>query len=81
MMYRAIRTSLSSALRSEARAVAIPGGAATRQDFNRGASRVAQWLRALYCSASCTTRDPGFVPRLCRNWPRPGGPWGNAQLA
>jgi hypothetical protein len=25
------------------------------------ASRVAQWLRALYCSASCTTRDPGFL--------------------
>ena len=38
-----------------------------------GASRVAQWLRALYCSASCATRDPGFAPRLCLNRPRPGG--------
>ena len=37
------------------------------------ASRVAQWLRALYCSASCATRDPGFAPRLCRNRPRPEG--------
>ena len=30
------------------------------------ASRVAQWLRALYGSASCATRDTGFAPRLCR---------------
>ena len=45
------------------------------------ASRVAQWLRALYCSASCAIRVPGFAPRLCRNRPRPGGPWGDAQLA
>ena len=42
------------------------------------ASRVAQWLRVLYCSASCAIRVPGFAPRLCRdrevrgathNWP------------
>ena len=45
------------------------------------ASRVAQWLRAPYCSASCATRDSGFAPRLCRNRQQPGGPWGNAQLA
>ena len=45
------------------------------------ASRVAQWLRVLYCSASCAIRDSGFAPRLCRNRPRPGGPWGDAQLA
>ena len=38
------------------------------QQFQRlGASRVVQWLRALYCSASCATRDSGFAPRLCRN--------------
>ena len=35
---------------------------------------MAQWLRALYCSASCATRDSGFVPRLevrgaTHNWP------------
>ena len=42
------------------------------------ASRVAQLLRALYCSASCAIRVPGFAPRLCRNRPRPGGPWGDA---
>uniref|UniRef100_A0AAZ3Q4J5 Transposase Tc1-like domain-containing protein n=1 Tax=Oncorhynchus tshawytscha TaxID=74940 RepID=A0AAZ3Q4J5_ONCTS len=34
--------------------------------MKRGASRVAQWLRALYCSASCAIRDSGFAPRLCR---------------
>ena len=45
-----------------------------------GASRVAQWLRVLYCSASCATRDSGFAPRLCRNRPRPGGPWGVVRL-
>ena len=45
------------------------------------ASWVAQWLRALYCSASCATRDSRFAPRLCHNRPRPGGPWGDAQLA
>ena len=45
------------------------------------ASRVAQWLRALYCSASCAIRDSGFAPRLCRNRPRPGGPRGDARLA
>ena len=28
------------------------------------ASRVAQWLRVRYCSASCATRDSGFAPRL-----------------
>ena len=38
------------------------------KDF--GASRVTQLLRALYCSASCVTRDSGFAPRLCRNRPR-----------
>ena len=26
---------------------------------------MAQWLRALYCSASCATRDSGFA----HNWP------------
>ena len=26
-----------------------------------------QWLRALYCSASCAIRVPGFAPRLCCN--------------
>ena len=44
------------------------------------ASRVAQRLRALYCSANCATRDSGFAPRLCHNRPRPGGLWGDAQL-
>jgi hypothetical protein len=44
-------------------------------------SQVTQWLRALYCSASSATRDSGFVPRLCRNRLRPGGPCGDAQLA
>jgi hypothetical protein len=37
------------------------------------ASRVAQWFKALHRSASCSTRDSGFEPRLCRNrevhWP------------
>ena len=33
------------------------------------------------CSASCATRDSGFAPRLCRSRPRPGAPWGDAQLA
>ena len=33
---------------------------------------MAQWLRALYCSASCAIRDSGLAPRLCRNRPRPG---------
>jgi hypothetical protein len=42
------------------------------------ASRVAQWLRAPYCSASCAIRVPGFAPRLCHNRPRPGGLWGDA---
>ena len=28
---------------------------------------MAQWLRALYCSASCAIRVPGFAPRLCRD--------------
>ena len=28
---------------------------------------MAQWLRALYCSASCAIRDSGFKPRLCRD--------------
>ena len=32
-----------------------------------GASRVAKWLRALYCSASCATRESGFALSLCRN--------------
>ena len=50
-------------------------------EIDINASRVAQWLRALYCSASCATRDSGFAPRLCHNRPRPGGPWGDAQLA
>ena len=31
-------------------------------------------------SASCATRDSGFVPRVCRSQPRPGGPWGDAQF-
>ena len=35
--------------------------------FYSWASRVAQWARALYCSASCATRDSGFAPRLCHN--------------
>ena len=34
---------------------------------------MAQWLRALYCSASCAIRDSGFAARLCRNRPPPGG--------
>uniref|UniRef100_A0A8C7UZJ7 Coiled-coil domain-containing protein 39 n=1 Tax=Oncorhynchus mykiss TaxID=8022 RepID=A0A8C7UZJ7_ONCMY len=33
-----------------------------------------------YKNASCAIRDSGFAPRLCRNRPRPGGPWGDAQL-
>ena len=46
------------------------------------ASWGAQWVRVLYCSASCATRDSGgtAAPRLCRNRLRPGGPWGDAQL-
>ena len=35
--------------------------------FDLKASRMAQGLRALYCSTSCATRDSGFAPRLCRN--------------
>ena len=27
------------------------------------------------------TRDSGFAPRLCRNRPRPVGPWGDAEMA
>ena len=46
-----------------------------------GASRVAQWSRALHRSASCATRNSGFLPRLCCSRPRLGGPWGDAQLA
>ena len=38
----------------------------------------AQWLRALYCSASCAIRDSEFAPRPCHKGPRPGGPWGDA---
>ena len=41
---------------------------------------MAQWLSALYCSASCATRDSGFAPRLCRNRPQPGGPWGGVRV-
>uniref|UniRef100_A0A8K9URT6 Rho family-interacting cell polarization regulator 2 n=1 Tax=Oncorhynchus mykiss TaxID=8022 RepID=A0A8K9URT6_ONCMY len=39
------------------------------------------WCSGLgHCSASCATRNSGFAPRLCRSRPRPGGPWGDAQL-
>ena len=33
-----------------------------------------------HCIASCATRDSGFAPRLCRSWPRPGGPWGRRTI-
>ena len=49
--------------------------------FPLWASWVAQWSKALHHSASCATRDSGFEPRLCHSRPRPGGPWGDAQLA
>ena len=47
-----------------------------------GASRVAQWSRALHRNASCATSYwvtgppvTGFAPRLCCSRPCPGGLW------